>query len=137
MVKRLCAFAAAVVLASMSVSAQGMRENANDWLYDGVDDNELTAGGVGILPNIDSIREFKVLTHNYLAQYGSRHSGCDLRGSVRIRTLARHGVRSLMYLDSYVTILVHSRHGDCAAGPGRREPAGDAGDPGRRSGHRG
>lgn len=57
---------------SMSVSAQGMRENANDWLYDGVDDNELTAGGVGILPNIDSIREFKVLTHNYQAQYGSR-----------------------------------------------------------------
>ena len=57
---------------SMSVSAQGMRENANDWLYDGVDDNELSAGGVGILPNIDSIREFKVLTHNYLAQYGSR-----------------------------------------------------------------
>jgi len=57
---------------SMSVSAHGMRENANDWLYDGVDDNELTAGGVGILPNIDSIREFKVLTHNYLAQYGSR-----------------------------------------------------------------
>ena len=57
---------------SMSVSAQGMRENANDWLYDGVDNNELTAGGVGILPNIDSIREFKVLTHNYLAQYGSR-----------------------------------------------------------------
>ncbi len=57
---------------SMSVSAQGMRENANDWLYDGVDNNELTAGGVGILPNIDSIREFKVLTHNYQAQYGSR-----------------------------------------------------------------
>ncbi|MDQ3419650.1 MAG: carboxypeptidase-like regulatory domain-containing protein, partial [Acidobacteriota bacterium] len=57
---------------SMSVSAQGMRENANDWLYDGVDNNELTAGGVGILPNVDSIREFKVLTHSYLAQYGSR-----------------------------------------------------------------
>lgn len=57
---------------TMSVSAQGMRENANDWLYDGVDNNELTAGGVGILPNIDSIREFKVLTYNYLAQYGSR-----------------------------------------------------------------
>ena len=57
---------------SMSVSAQGMRENANDWLYDGVDNNELTAGGVGILPSVDSIREFKVLTYNYNAQYGSR-----------------------------------------------------------------
>ncbi len=57
---------------SMSVSAQGMRENANDWLYDGVDDNELTAGGVGILPSVDAIREFRVLTHNYQSQYGSR-----------------------------------------------------------------
>jgi carboxypeptidase family protein len=57
---------------SMSVSAQGMRENANDWLYDGVDNNELTAGGVGILPSVDNIREFKVLTYNYNAQYGSR-----------------------------------------------------------------
>ena len=57
---------------SMSVSAQGMRENANDWLYDGVDDNELTAGGVGILPSVDAIREFKVLTLQLPAQYGSR-----------------------------------------------------------------
>jgi hypothetical protein len=56
----------------MSVSAQGMRENANDWLYDGIDNNELTAGGVGILPSIDAIREFKVLTYNFAAQYGSR-----------------------------------------------------------------
>jgi hypothetical protein len=57
---------------SMSVSAQGMRENANDWLFDGIDNNELTAGGVGILPSVDAIREFKVLTYNYNAQYGSR-----------------------------------------------------------------
>ena len=49
-----------------------MRENANDWLYDGVDDNELTAGGVGFLPSIDAISEFKVMTYNFSAQYGSR-----------------------------------------------------------------
>ena len=57
---------------SMSLSAQGMRENANDWLFDGVDNNELTAGGVSILPSIDAISEFRVLTFNYSAQYGSR-----------------------------------------------------------------
>jgi hypothetical protein len=57
---------------SVSLSAQGMRENANDWLYDGVDDNELTAGGIGTLPSIDAIAEFRVLTFNYSAQYGSR-----------------------------------------------------------------
>jgi Carboxypeptidase regulatory-like domain len=57
---------------SVSLSVQGMPESANDWRYDGVDDNELTAGGVGFLPQIDAIQEFNVLTYNYSAQYGSR-----------------------------------------------------------------
>ncbi len=57
---------------TMSVSAQGMRENANDWLYDGIDNNELSAGGIAILPSVESIAEFKVLTYNFSAQYGSR-----------------------------------------------------------------
>jgi hypothetical protein len=57
---------------SMALSAQGMRENANDWLYDGIDNNELTAGGIGLLPSVDAIREFRVLTFNYSAEYGSR-----------------------------------------------------------------
>src|ERR1700760_1596890 len=39
-----------------------------------------------------------------------------------------------MYLDSYVTTLVHSRGGSCAAGAGRREPADDAGPAGPRPG---
>src|SRR6266568_3351314 len=42
-----------------------------------------------------------------------------------------------MYLDSYVTPLVHSRHGSRAPGPGRPKPPGDAGNPHRRPGHRG
>ncbi len=45
--------------------------------------------------------------------------------------------RSLMYLDSYVTSLVHPCCGSCAAGTVGREPADDAGDLDRRSGHRG
>ena len=53
-------------------------------------------------------------------------------------SLVWHGaLRSLMYLDSYVTILVHSRHGSCAAGTGGREPADDAGDLDQRPGNRG
>src|SRR6266702_6587273 len=42
-----------------------------------------------------------------------------------------------MYLDSYVTPLVHSRHGSRAPGPGRPKPPGDPGNPHRRPGHRG
>ncbi|WP_420481573.1 hypothetical protein [Actinopolymorpha pittospori] len=47
------------------------------------------------------------------------------------------GSDPLTYLDGYVTALVHSRHGSCLAGTGGREPAGNAGDPGWWSGHRG
>jgi len=59
---------------SVSLSIQGMRENTNDWLLDGVDNNELTAGAISILPSVDGIQEFKVLSYNYSAEYGSRSS---------------------------------------------------------------
>ncbi len=57
---------------SFSLSVGGSRANSTDWLLDGTDNNELTAGGIGILSSIDSIQEFKVLTYNYSAEYGTR-----------------------------------------------------------------
>src|SRR6202011_3634450 len=57
---------------SFSLSVGGSRANSTDWLLDGNDNNELTAGGIGILSSIDSIQEFKVLTYNYSAEYGER-----------------------------------------------------------------
>ena len=57
---------------SFSLSVGGSRPNSTDWLLDGNDNNELTAGGIGILSSIDSIQEFKVLTYNYSAEYGTR-----------------------------------------------------------------
>jgi len=55
-----------------SLSVGGSRAQETDWLYDGNDNNELTAGGIAILPSIDAIQEFKVLTYNYSAEYGTR-----------------------------------------------------------------
>src|ERR1700757_377133 len=55
-----------------SLSVGGSRANSTDWLIDGTDNNELTAGGIGILSSIDSIQEFKVLTYNYSAEFGTR-----------------------------------------------------------------
>lgn len=57
---------------SFSLSVGGSRPNSTDWLLDGVDNNELTSGGIGIFSSIDSIQEFKVLTYNYSAEYGTR-----------------------------------------------------------------
>ena len=75
---------------SVSLSVQGMAENTNDWRFDGVDDNELTAGGVGFLPEIDAIQEFNVLTFNYSAQYGSR-GGSTVLVSSKAGTNSFHG----------------------------------------------
>jgi hypothetical protein len=60
------------VRGSYSLSVGGSRVNSTDWLLDGNDNNELTAGGIAILSSIDSIQEFKVLTYNYSAEYGTR-----------------------------------------------------------------
>jgi len=57
---------------SYSLSVGGSRANSTDWLLDGNDNNELTAGGIAILPSIDAIQEFKVLTYNYSAEWGTR-----------------------------------------------------------------
>jgi hypothetical protein len=57
---------------SFSLSVGGSRPNSTDWLLDGVDNNELTAGGIGIFSSIDDIAEFKVLTYTYSAEYGTR-----------------------------------------------------------------
>jgi len=57
---------------SFSLSVGGSRANSTDWLLDGNDNNELTAGAIAILSSIDSIQEFKVLTYNYSAEWGTR-----------------------------------------------------------------
>ena len=57
---------------TFSLSVGGSRASSTDWLFDGVDNNELTGGGIAILPSIDAIQEFKVFTYNYSAEYGTR-----------------------------------------------------------------
>jgi len=55
-----------------SLSVGGSRASSTDWLLDGNDNNELTAGGIAIFSSIDDIQEFKVLTYNYSAEWGTR-----------------------------------------------------------------
>lgn len=57
---------------TFSLSVGGSRENRTDWLYDGVDNEELTSGGIGVVPSIDALQEFNVLTSNYSIEYGTR-----------------------------------------------------------------
>jgi len=86
---------------SVSLSVQGMAENTNDWRLDGVDDNELTGGGVAFLPQVDAIQEFNVLTFNYSAQYGSR-GGSTVLVSTKSGTNKFHGSAFEFFRNDYL-----------------------------------
>src|ERR1700680_921540 len=57
---------------TFSLSVGGSRAQSTDWLLDHNAHGELTSGALAIVPSIDSIQEFKVLTYNYSAEYGTR-----------------------------------------------------------------
>ena len=56
-------------------SISGQRENANGFLVNGGDVKELMNGGTLIVPNLDSISEFRILTNNFDAEYGNYSGG--------------------------------------------------------------
>lgn len=56
-------------------SISGQREDANGFLVNGGDVKELMNGGTAIIPNLDSIAEFRVLTNNFDAEYGNYSGG--------------------------------------------------------------
>src|SRR5579862_5367689 len=56
-------------------SISGQREDANGFMVNGGDVKELMNGGTTIVPNLDSIAEFRVLTNNFNAEYGNYSGG--------------------------------------------------------------
>src|SRR5467141_4316194 len=55
-------------------SSNGQRSTSNNFLVDGVDNNNYFAGEAAQLPSIDSIQEFEVQTNTFSAEYG-RNTG--------------------------------------------------------------
>jgi hypothetical protein len=58
-----------------NVSVSGQRENANGFLVNGGDVQEHMNGGTSIVPNLDSIEQFRVLTNNFDPEYGNYNGG--------------------------------------------------------------
>src|SRR5580700_4618006 len=56
-------------------SISGQREDANGFLVNGGDVKEEMNGGTSIVPNLDSIAEFRILTNNFDAEYGNYSGG--------------------------------------------------------------
>ena len=74
-------------------SANGASERSNNFLLDGVDNNDTEVpgipGGLNSL-NPDSTREFRVITNNYAAEYG-RNNGAVIEAITKSGTNQIHG----------------------------------------------
>jgi hypothetical protein len=55
-------------------SSNGQRSTSNNFLVDGIDNNDYFGGAAAQIPSIDSIQEFEVQTNTFSAEYG-RNTG--------------------------------------------------------------
>ena len=58
-----------------NVSVNGQRETSNGFFVNGSDVQERMNGGTAVVPNLDSIEEFRVLTSNFDPEYGNYNGG--------------------------------------------------------------
>jgi hypothetical protein len=73
-----------------NVSVNGQPESANQFLVNGGDVNEGKDMGAGLIPNLDSIQEFRLITNSYDAEYG-KFSGAIVNAITKSGTNSIHG----------------------------------------------
>lgn len=56
-------------------SINGQREAANGFMINGANVNEGKNNGTAVIPNLDSIEEFRIITNNFDAEYGNYSGG--------------------------------------------------------------
>jgi hypothetical protein len=57
------------------LSVNGQDESLNNWVVDGIDDNERVIGSIGVKPNIEGIQEITVQTNSYAPEAGRTAGG--------------------------------------------------------------
>ena len=73
-----------------TISINGQREFANSFMVNGSDVQEDVNMGAAIIPNLDSIAEFRILTANFDAEYGE-FSGGQINVVTKSGTNSFHG----------------------------------------------
>jgi hypothetical protein len=73
-----------------NISVNGQRETANAYLVNGGDVSEGRNLGAGLVPNLDSIEEFRLITNSFDAEYG-KFSGAVVNAITKSGTNGFHG----------------------------------------------
>jgi hypothetical protein len=73
-----------------NVSVNGQRETGNAFLVNGGDVSEGRNMGAGLVPNLDSVEEFRLITNSFDAEYG-KFSGAVMNAITKSGTNGFHG----------------------------------------------
>lgn len=74
----------------LALSANGARQISNNFLLNGVDNNDLVINQYSAVPPVEAIQEFKVQTGTYSAEFG-RSSGAQINVVLKSGTNGFHG----------------------------------------------
>ena len=109
-----------------NISVNGQRGSSNSFLVNGGDVNEGVNFGTEIIPNLDSIAEFHLITNSFDAEYG-RFSGAVMNAITKSGSNGFHGsafdfirnndLDAKGFFDSGVPILKRNQFGYAVGGP--------------------
>ena len=113
-----------------NLSINGQRESSNGFLVNGIDVQEHMNGGTSIIPDLDSIEEFRVLTNNFDPEHGNYNGGMvtvvSKQGSNRFHGNAFEFFRNTAldargYFDPTRSAFRQNQFGGTIGGPVRRD----------------
>lgn len=83
----------------IALSANGLRPQANNYILDGVDDNEALANGINVWPALEATSEFRAIIGLAPAEFG-RAGGTIVQTSIKSGSNRIHGSAFMFYRDS-------------------------------------
>jgi hypothetical protein len=117
-------------LNSGNQSVNGQRETANGFMVNGSNVEEGKNNGAAVIPNLDSIAEFRIITNNFDAEYGN-YSGGQINVVTKSGTNQFHGsgfeflrntiLDASQYFTSSVPVFQQHQFGGTFGGPVRKD----------------
>ena len=109
-----------------NVSVNGQPESANAFLVNGGDVSETKNNGAGLIPNIDSVQEFRLITNSFDAEYG-KFTGAVMNTITKSGSNGFHGdafeflrndaLDAKSYFDPVKATLKRNQYGYAIGGP--------------------